>query len=467
MRLTSVRDMPTRVEESEFLAYDERDPCYTWCFPLRWGPFDATETWRPTPVPSTSTDLTLYVHIPYCTFICMMCPFTHEPLEKHDLDTYVDALVHEIDLYAAHPRTAEHRVTTLYFGGGTASSLRPHHLRRILGHLRTGFSFAEDAEVTLECHPRTVDRAYLEQAREMGVNRVSFGIQSFNQKNIDSLKLHQKIPQSLEILRTAIDVGFPTVAMDLMYRYADQKPASLRQELQQVFDLGVHGLSVYALDPEVNRLRKTKDRQPGVQIEEEMFYFFHDELLANGWLHLAQPDYAKPGHANHHLRDIWGAPQAANLSFGAGAFSQHWNGTTWCNIADSNTYIEAIQEGRMPILMGQKQTWDDAVARYPALGVRTMRVPLEPFETIFGVPLPRLYEHELDRLIELGWVELDQEALVVTRRGKFFIDNISKTFFNPANRGKGQPWGQAIRKLRPETMTTQDAVLAEAKRWAN
>lgn len=456
----SVRD---RVNSSEFLYFDERDPCYTWLFPLRLGPLKPHSPWEPPDFPRPADNMTLYVHVPYCQFICRMCPFTHEPLVKRDLGSYVGALREEIRFYSLHPLAKRRPVTTLYFGGGTASSLTPQQMEGILSDIRAGFDLTDRCEITLECHPRTVDKRYLEEMKALGVNRISFGIQSFIQKNIDSIKLHQQVNQSRDIISTALSLGFHSVGIDLMYRYPDQSVQELEYELDTALELGVQCLSLYALDTDLREMERAKESQPPVAIEQEMFFYLHDRLLSERWVHVAQPDYAQHGHENRQLFDLWGAPQAENLGFGAGAFSEMFNGVTWANLHDSNEYIAAIARGEVPMLMGQRHSWDDTLARYPALGVRCLKVPLKPFEDRFGLSFKELFRFELQELERRAMARVEGDSLIVTRKGKFYIDNISKTFYNLANRGKSQLWAVDLNRLKTEWPAKRSDVLRHAE----
>ena len=456
MKFENIQQVQERWDNKEVLQFEERDPCYTWLFPLALGEFSPEAIWLPVTLPKLTENLTLYIHIPFCRFICSMCPFTHEPLNHKDLDAYVEALCKEIRFYGSNLLNIKARpVSSLYFGGGTASSLSIQQLEKILLELRQWFNFDSGCQITLECHPRTVDKKYLVNARQLGINRVSFGIQSFEQEFIDSLKLHQQVEQSKQILTDALSVGFNTVAMDLMFRYAGQNVEALEREIETALAIGVQGISTYALDPEIRELRATAKQQKPVSTEGEMYYYLHDRLHAEGFVHVAQPAYARPGHENQQLRDLWGAPQAENLSFGAGAFSESFNGATWANVHDSELYVNLIDDGKVPILMGQTHSWDDAVARYPALGVRCLEFALTPFEEKFGVKFDELYRLELSILVNKGWVELEENRLRITRQGKFFIDNISKTFFNLRNRGKSQLWGVQLEKLKPHKVWSQ------------
>lgn len=449
----SVAEIKNRWDAEEIVQYEERDPCYTWLYPLDLGEFDARGIWGESPVPRFNNRLTLYFHIPFCKFICRMCPFTHTPARRKVIERYVDALCKEIEFYGSTlPGIQEKQVSTIYFGGGTASSLNPEQMERILSVVRKHYSIMDDCQLTLECHPRTVDKDYLSQMKEKGINRVSFGIQSFNQEHIDQLHLHQKIEQSNQIITDAKELGFDSVGIDLMYRYAGQDIASLEAELNQVFALGVDTLSAYALDAEVRELDSIAERQKSIEHEKEMFYYINKKLEDAGYLHVAQPDYGKADKVNRQIVDLWGAPQVENLSFGAGAFSEVYNGHTWANIHDPDKYIEFIEQDNLPIVFGQKHNIDDAMSRYPALGVRCLSFSYEEFDKTFGVEFVAVFKHELERLPSKGWIEFDNKKLHVTKEGKFFIDNISKTFFNTRNRGKTQIWAVQVEKLVPETV---------------
>ncbi|EHA1126399.1 TPA: radical SAM protein [Vibrio vulnificus] len=449
----SVADVKRRWDTTEIVQYEERDPCYTWLYPLDLGDFDVRGIWGESPVPRFNNRLTLYFHIPFCKFICKMCPFTHTPARRKVIERYVDALCKEIEFYGTTlPGLEEKQVSTIYFGGGTASTLTPEQMTRILSVVRRHYTLMDDCQLTLECHPRTVDKNYLKQMRDIGINRVSFGIQSFNQQYIDQLHLHQKIEQSRQIITDAKALGFDSVGIDLMYRYAGQDVECLEAELDQVFELGVDTLSAYALDAEVRSLDSIAERQKSIEHEREMFYYINQKLEDAGYQHVAQPDYGKAGKINRQIVDLWGAPQVENLSFGAGAFSEAYNGHTWANIHDPDKYIEFIEQDQLPIVFGQKHNIDDAMSRYPALGVRCLSFSFEAFDQVFGVEFEAVFQHELARLIAKGWIEIAGKTLRVTREGKFYIDNISKTFFNTRNRGKTQIWAVQVENLLPDNV---------------
>lgn len=402
--------------------------------------------------------MTIYIHIPYCKFICEMCPFTHEPLKGNKMDEYVDSIIKEIEFYSHHRLSHELQVNSIYFGGGTASLLKPYHVKKILNKLYEKFKIKQGIQITLECHPRTVDEEYLKLIKESGINRVSFGIQSFNQDNLNKLKLHQKVPQSIRIIKYALDLGFDTVSSDIMYNFPGQSLENLEKDLDTAIDLGIHNLSLYAIDPEVRGLEDFKSKQNAVNYEKQMFDLIYLKLNQKGFTQIVQPDYCKEGHFNNQIIDLWGAPQSQNLGFGAGAFSESFNGYTWANIHDPDLYITTVNSGKIPMLMGQKWSKDDEISRFPALGVRCLKFNMSVFNELFHMDFLEVFKYEVKLLKEYQYIEFSGDELIITQNGKFYIDNISKMFFNLSNRGKNQLWGCNLRNVRQEN----DYIMSDA-----
>lgn len=448
------------IARDEILDYEKRGDCYTWCFPINFGEFNVAEIWNQKRMIQNSTEeMTLYIHIPYCKFICSMCPFTHEIVKQEELNQYVECLIKEIEMYGKHEFSKKCNVSTIYFGGGTASMLSSEQVKSILSTLRAEFHLTENCEISLECHPNTVTEDYLKQIRTAGVTRVSFGIQSFQQKNLSSLNLWQNATRNREVIQTAMKIGFNTVAIDLMYNFPDESMEDLLSDISYAYEIGVQGLSFYALDPEVRKLSSVKEQQMKMQLEKDMFYKIRETLLSYGYVQVAQPDYALPGHENRQIMDLWGAPQKQNLGFGAGAFSESFNLCSWANIHDPQKYIECIEQNKIPILMGRVWSEDDQIARYMALGVRMLNVPLLPFQKQFGLRVEEIYKYEIEKLMNLGYVEIIEDKLCITKEGSFYIDNISKTFFNLSNRGRAQYWGCKLREYAPKHLYAWDEVI--------
>lgn len=427
--------------------YPEIDREYVWLYPLlREDNFDATAIWEPKGWAVISTDTAIYFHIPACLWDCPMCPFYREIIAHRDeLDDYAEALRRELELYARHPLAGQLQVRSIYFGGGTASLLKSADVGSIISKVVREFRVVDNADITVECHPRTVNRDYLMALRDVGVNRVSFGIQSFQQEHLEVLRRKQDARHNRRILEQALETGFRTVSMDLIYRIPGQSLEDLASDIDIAEEIGVQSLSLYSLELSV-RGADWIDALPNDKLDQEMFYYIHDRLTERGWIHGAQPDYALPGHENQDNEITWKAPQGQSLAIGAGAWSV-FNGTVYTNVHDMKEYVQVLHDDKLPIIAGQAFNLDDAMCRYLVLGARCMKIPYSPFQEHFGVDPREVFRDEICRLGEWGLVTQTEEHLEITRKGKVYIDNISKAFYSPSNRCRSQPWGAMCKGL--------------------
>jgi len=414
---------------------------YVWIYPLlRNESFTPQTIFAESSIPLLSLDTGLYVHVPACLFRCPMCPFYLEIIKgREDLKGYADAIISEMEMYATSNIASKLNLRTIYFGGGTATLLYPEDVGRIVQCAKSLFPSKSGVEATVEGHPRLVNYEYLSALHDQGVNRVSFGIQSFDEAALTVLGLCQTPRSNRETLRNALKIGFETVAMDLLYRLPNQSVKAVEVQLTEALDLGVTSLSAYSLELSVRQL-ELRQQQPDDETDREMFYMIHDKLTGIGWHHTAQPDYAASGHVHQELTISWHAPQGQNLSLGAGAWGA-FNNVIYCNVHNIKEYISQVNQGYIPVLAGQEYTLDDAISRYPVLGVRCFDVPLQPFKEFFGIDLLEVFYAEIGKLQEQGLVTVSDEGLTVTRKGKYYIDNISKTFYSIGNRCRLQPWG--------------------------
>lgn len=274
----TVSDIVSRYDSNEIVELSKRVDCYTWCYPLALDEFDVGGIFKENKdLLFKPQNITLYVHIPYCKFICSMCPFTHVVSDEKEIDIYVEAVIKEIEYYASKHIGNEFDVTSLYFGGGTASLLSPKHIYNILSSIRKYYNISDECQITLECHPNTVDKDYLFSIKSSGINRISFGIQSFNQKYLDSLKLKQNRERNIRVIEMAQLVGFNTVAADIMYNFPEESISSLHDDLDLAISLGLNNISLYSIDPQVRGL---EINQATIDKEEDMFHYIFSVLSA-------------------------------------------------------------------------------------------------------------------------------------------------------------------------------------------
>ena len=460
---------PKIPDEQWHVRYPLVDREYVWIYPLiRGDAFDPRCMFEPVAIPRPSLDAAVYIHVPACLFHCPMCVFYKEIVsDASGLDWYAEALVREFELHMQAPGSRSLGLRTIYFGGGTATLLSPEAIARIISAIKNGMPCSrEEPEVTLEGHPVTVTEAYLKAVAEVGVNRVSFGVQSFDSASLQLLGMRQTREDNLRAIAWAKQAGIRSVSIDILYRLPEQTPQSVVEQLRIAYDLGVNSISTYSLEPSAAQER-IRSSQPSIDQDRAMFYAIHDEMHERGWVHVAQPDYAAPGFENDELLVSWGAPQGQNLSLGAGAWGV-FNGAVYCNVHDLAEYRRVLEAGFLPVLAGSRMTMADAETRYPVLGARCFFMPGEPFRVAFGTTLVSRFSQEIDMLQRQGLVEVSGEDLVVTRKGKYYVDNISKTFYAPENRGHMQPWGLFYRGatapsyFRPPTSSSSSASIVSS-----
>jgi oxygen-independent coproporphyrinogen III oxidase len=392
--------------------------------------------------------LTIYIHVPYCKSSCPFCAFMHTILDEKQLESYVDCLIKEIQWYSKHPGVQNTKLTAVYFGGGTASLLKPSHIDRILVALKIGFNLSPDVEVSLECHPDTIDYQYLDQVKSKGVNRISIGVQSFNPKNLQLIGRKQSAPHAFDMVSYASEI-FKTVSVDIIYRIPNQSAKSAIKDIKKAIDIGVQSISTYSLETSDTLLSDISMHQASDEADKNMFFTIRKFLLDAGFIHMAQPDYCLPNHENKYLKGFWSAPQALNLGLGAGGHSGWFAGYTFCNMQDPGDYIELISNEQLPIILNQKIDKTEAMARYFVLGFRGISVPLEPFERIFGESPNNIFFDQFESLRKIGLIGASENEWYLSELGEYYVDTVSKHFYTKTCKGKKVPWGSDIKCFKP------------------
>ena len=435
------------VPENEWkVNYPEVDREYVWTYPMIHGPerFEPKSIFEESLTPIVSNDLVVYIHLPACLFRCPMCPFYVEVVKsRQQIMGYANLVIKELELYARTNLLSNYQLKAIYFGGGTASLLFPEDIGKIVKQIKRYIRHDDDIDITLEGHPSLVDYNYLSALYNEGVNRVSFGIQSFNDQDLKAMGLRQTAKQNYQTLENAINIGFRTVSADLLYRLPHQTVEGVRKQLHDFLDTGISSLSAYSLELSVRQGEQRK-YQASEEEDKEMFYLINKELLKNGWNHTAQPDYSKKENISKETIVTWKAPQGQTLGLGAGACSA-LNNTTYFNVHSMEEYKNVVNEGCLPILAGQRYTLADAMSRYMVLGARCFELPRKPFSDAFGIDLADVFASEIKKLSDLNLVRLDYDKLMVTEKGKYYVDNISKTFYSLENRCHLQPWGEKMK----------------------
>ena len=436
------------VNESEWKKqYPEVDREYIWAYPLIHGPdtFNPENIFKHASASIVSNDLVVYIHLPACLFRCPMCPFYVEVIHSRDeIAGYADNVIREFSFYEQSGILEQYNLKAIYFGGGTASLFRSEDIRDICKAVTDALHCSMDSvEITVEGHPITVDYDYLSAIREYGVNRVSFGIQSFDDDTLKKLGLRQTVEKNKSVLNDSMKLGFRTVSADMLYRTPGQTINGCVDQLNQFLDTGIQSLSAYSLELSV-REGELQKHQPNEEVDRQMFYAINETLERAGWFHTAQPDYSKIENVSKETVVTWRAPQGQILGLGAGACSTI-NANIYFNVHNIEEYANVLEAGCLPILTGQKFTLDDAMSRYLVLGTRCFIIPRQDFKHHFGVDIIDRYAEEIEYLVQKGLIEIYPDHLQITKQGKYYVDNISKCFYSHDNKGHLQPWGERMK----------------------
>lgn len=427
--------------------YPQLDREYMETYPLTFGPLDTGPMLR-------QRDLHIYVHVPFCASNCSFCTFLHFNRTNANVATYVPLLLKEIDLWFSNTLFRNYRVRSMFFGGGTATSLSPAQIGTVLERIRSSIDVDKDVEISVESHPNSVNESHLAHLRSLGVTRMTFGIQSFNDEHLKNMQLTQTCERNQRILQATKRVGFPSVCMDLMFGLPGQRLSSLVRDLDEFFDQNLDGISCYryAIDPENPMSDERKQFYLAAVPEEEevneMYAYLAERLTTGGYVQFAQPDFAKPGKTCVYTQAVWRAPQGEQLGIGVGALSYNVNNYSLVNTHNLQEYAEALTEGRLPILMGTPITPVELMRKYFVLGMKCIEIDTVKFEEIFGLPWQLLFYEPVRTLERLGLLEQDERFLRLTAKGKLYVDYVCKQFYSHRNRGKRQPDGLLFAQIK-------------------
>jgi putative oxygen-independent coproporphyrinogen III oxidase len=356
----------------------------------------------------------LYAHIPFCPKVCPYCSFYKEASDRNKTRAFLEAMLAEAEKHAAGLRPR-----TIFFGGGTPSALSTSQLEFLLGGLRERIDFSNVVEWTLEMNPATVS---LEKARallDLGVNRISMGVQSWNEDLLKTLGRVHNAAQADRSYRILREAGVPNVNLDLIFGVPGQTPAIWRESLERTIALEPDHISAYCLTYEEDtefflRLQRGELR-PDEGLDADLFEMTMDILGSAGYAQYEISNYAHPGRECLHNLAYWNGSDY--LGLGPSAFSTVGS-RRWKNVSDTAEYTRRIQSG------------EDAADFEEAVDPDTRRAERLAFElrTSNGIPDSAEWRDEFQRLQSAGYLERHGDRWVLTRSGRMVADAIAETF---------------------------------------
>jgi len=356
--------------------------------------------------------LSLYIHIPFCKSKCKYCDFNSYPQDP--FPEYFDSLIDEISFFA---ESITGQIQSIYIGGGTPSLISPEMISRILSHIFNYFDVIRDAEITIEVNPESISEEKVRGYIESGVNRISTGIQSFNEKYLRILGragTNQDNIRALKILRSA---GPKNISIDLMFGLPGQSVPEWLEDLKKLMDFEPQHISSYMLTPPETIVEK---RLPSEETITEMFLTGAEYLKSMGWRHYEISNFAKKGYESRHNLNYWNWGEY--LGFGAGAHSFIKTGETdnlfgirWWNIKSPSLYTKSGEKGRVS---GYEYIdREKALEELVMLGLRKQEgLDLQQLQRFIKLDMGRFYS-TLIPFISGGFVTVRENFLKLQPRG--------------------------------------------------
>ena len=365
-----------------------------------------------------------YVHIPFCTQICYYCDFSKVFIKNQPVDSYLEHLIEEYDAYDIK------NLRTLYIGGGTPTALSAPQLAFLLEKLTDKLDLSYLEELTIEANPGDLDEEKIAVLKDSPVNRVSLGVQTFNDrmlKQIGRSHLEKDIYENIANLKKA---GFDNISIDLIYALPKQTMEDVKINVAKAIALDIPHMSLYSLILEnhtvfMNRMRRGKLPLPKEDLEAEMFEYIIAELEKAGFEHYEISNFSKPGFESRHNLMYW--DNAEYYGIGAGA-SGYVNGVRYKNHGPIRHYLQAVEAGNARV-QEEVLTLHEKMEEEMFLGLRKKSgVSKKRFEEKFGLSFEDQYGAVVSELTEQGLLVPDRDIVRMTKQGLFLGDTVAEKF---------------------------------------
>ncbi|TAH06762.1 MAG: radical SAM family heme chaperone HemW [Sphingobacteriia bacterium] len=369
----------------------------------------------------------IYIHIPFCKKACNYCNF-HFSTQQNLMDEIIACIIAEITLQKQYLQTP---LSTIYFGGGTPSLLSPFHLNAIFNAIQKQFSILPNAEISIEANPDDISPTLIKTWKEVGINRISIGIQSFQQNDLIWMNRAHNATQALAVIPMAQDGGIHNISIDLIYGGPTLSETNWLKNLQTAFDFDIPHLSCYALTVEpktvlANKINRKK--LPDIDPTKQALHFnlLVQQTAAAGYEQYEISNFSKDGKRSKHNSSYW----AGKYYLGIGPSAHSYNGDSrqW-NISNNSLYIKSIEKGMVPYEM-EILSANQKINEYIMTALRTIEgIHFETLNKIAGSSLSVIVLAESSNYLKAGMMVETGEYLYLSNSGKFYADGIAAHLF--------------------------------------
>lgn len=370
-----------------------------------------------------------YIHIPFCEQICHYCDFNKVYLKGQPVDEYLDSLGKEmqltLELYPAG------MLDSIFVGGGTPTALNEKQLVKLCETIRACLPYNKNTEYTFEANPGDLGPEKLQILAAYGVNRISIGVQSFNDELLGKIGRTHCSDDVFTAVESSKAAGFKNISIDLIYSLPGQTPEDFEDDLRKAFSLDIVHLSAYSLiiEPKTvfyNLVQKGNMQLPDEDTEADMYEILIGEMTRNGFSHYEISNFALPGFESRHNLTYWNNEQY--YGFGAGAHS-YLDGVRRSNYGPLKKYREPLMQNRFPVMSETPLTKGEMMEEEMFLGLRKISgVDIARFQKKFAENPLHLFGEQLDSLEKKGLITIRDHRIMLTRKGLFLGNEVFQTF---------------------------------------
>ncbi len=368
----------------------------------------------------------VYIHIPFCSQICHYCDFSKFIIDNQPVDAYIEALAIEMEALQVN------EAKTIFIGGGTPSALSAGQLKQLLKAIHRHIPFTEGIEFTVEANPGDLTNEKLAVLKAGGVNRLSLGVQTFNDALLQKIGRSHLSKDVLTTITFAKEAGFDNISIDLIYALPGQVLDDVKADLTAALDLNLQHISAYSLiiEPKTvfyQKYHRGELEQPGEDCEAEMYEYVMDTLSAHGFHQYEISNYAMKGHVSEHNLTYWNNEEYYGVGVGAHGYI---DGVRYANVNVLKKYLAATTSKTRPILSETPVSTTEKMAETMFLGLRrTQGVSQSAFQHLYGKQISAAFP-AVDQLLDKGLLMIEDETLRLTRQGKLLGNEVFEVFID-------------------------------------